>query len=344
MINIVRYERLEHLLWDVQQCEVAYAVSGEAHDYVAETSVRLRQFAKQQFTYPFYIHFESDADAVTDILQHMNAPIQYKPSGRTVTTQIGRACFQAEVPAFTVEIAEEAALHEVFDYAFHHAFNNHFWAITQHNSVTYEHGFPNITLQRNELVLLTEHDAYGFTVVTNEQLQEDALRHLLQRAFSASFTLVKSLKDVRFPKIDARFFTYDLLSEQRTDMVMQSFIKSRWTFPVTLYIECIDDVRAVTLPVKKIRSIKKMMYVTAQGWQREYIPAYAIQLDDEAMLTEAFAAFFYVAEQNFLFALTNEPSLFYDGYSVTTTSNTVEIITASYDGQGAVLMTMKEEA
>ena len=85
------------------------------------------------------------------------------------------------------------------------------------------------------------------------------------------------------------------------------------------------------------------MYVTATGWQREYIPAYMLQIENESILKLAFEELFYVAEQNYLFALTNEPSLFYQGYRLTTTSNTVEIITADYDGQGAVFITRKEE-
>ncbi|MEK5080218.1 hypothetical protein MKX73_14915 [Solibacillus sp. FSL W7-1436] len=86
---------------------VAYAVSGEAHDYVEETIIRLCHFAKQQFTYPFYLYFESYYDAIDEFLADTNIPIMYKPSGRTVPTQIGRKCFQAEVPAFTVEIRNE---------------------------------------------------------------------------------------------------------------------------------------------------------------------------------------------------------------------------------------------
>lgn len=184
MINILRYDRPDDLLWDVDGYDVAYAVSGEAHDYVEETSIRMRQFAKKQFVYPFYLHFESYYDAVEDILAETNLPIYYKPSGRTVTTQIGRKCFQAEVPAFTVEIRDEADLNEAFQEWFRYAFDNMLWAITQSNSLTYNAGFPYITLKQNELILLTEHDAYGFTIVTNraELQQEEILRTILESA------------------------------------------------------------------------------------------------------------------------------------------------------------------
>lgn len=185
MINLLKYEKPEHLMWEVHNWLVAYAVSGEAHDYVEETSIRLRQFAKQQFTYPFYLYFESYHDATDEILADTNVPITYKPSGRTVLTQTGRKCFQAEVPAFKVQIRNAFDLDEAFNSWFHFAFDNMLWAIRQTDSITYENGFPLIKLQQNDLLLLTEHDACGFTVITNrvELQQEKNLRTMLQFAF-----------------------------------------------------------------------------------------------------------------------------------------------------------------
>lgn len=116
---------------------------------------------------------------------------------------------------------------------------------------------------------------------------------------------------------------------------------------MTLYFESyLDEQDALLngpLPVKEMSSIKKILHCSTKGWQREYIPAYVLQIDNETMLKQAFEAFFYVAEQNFLFALTNETSLFYKGYSLTTTSNTVEVLIADYDGQGAIFMTTNKE-
>ena len=159
--------------------------------------------------------------------------------------------------------------------------------------------------------------------------------------------LVRRDKDKRFPKLGDRFFTYDIISEQRTEKLMQAFVKNRWTYPMTLYIESTsadkEAIMSVPLPIKEMHSIKKIIYVTLEGWQREYIPAYVLQIEDEMMLKQALEQLFYVAEQNFLFAITNEPSLFYKGYSLTTTSDTVEILTADYDGQGAVYMTTNKE-
>lgn len=158
---------------------------------------------------------------------------------------------------------------------------------------------------------------------------------------------VQREKDRRFPKFNERFSYYDILCDGRTEKMMQSFAQNRWAFPMTLYFESTsadqEVIFSAPLPVKEMRSINKNIYVTSTGWQREYIPAYVLQIENESMLKKAFAELFYVAEQNFLFALTNEPSLFYQGYSVTTMSDTVEIITADYDGQGAVFITKGKE-
>lgn len=185
MINLLKYERQEHLMWEVQHFDIAYAISGEAHDYVEETSIRMRQFAKQQFDYPFYIYFESYDDVVDDILAEANVAIMYKPSGRTVTTQVGRRFFQVEVPAFTVRIHNEVDLNEAFERWFRYAFDNLFWAIRQTDSITYEDGFPHIALAQEEVVLLAEHDACGFTVVTTHAKwhDEETLRGELGSAF-----------------------------------------------------------------------------------------------------------------------------------------------------------------
>lgn len=160
--------------------------------------------------------------------------------------------------------------------------------------------------------------------------------------------LVQRDEDKRFPKLNEHFSYYDIVCDGSTEKMMQSFAQNRWAFPMTLYFESTSIDKEVIfsspLPIKEIRSIKKSMYVTATGWQREYIPAYMLQIENESILKLAFEELFYVAEQNYLFALTNEPSLFYQGYRLTTTSNTVEIITADYDGQGAVFITRKEHS
>lgn len=168
MINLLRYDRDYSGMIQVAGYSVAFAVSGEAHDYVEETSMRMRLVAKKLLTYPFYLTFESYDEMEGDILAKTDLPIHYAPSGRTVLTQRGRKLFQAEVPTFTVEIANEQALNDVFEHWFYLAFDNHLWVVYQHPTLTYKQGFAFMTLTPQETILVTEHDAYGFTFMTNE--------------------------------------------------------------------------------------------------------------------------------------------------------------------------------
>lgn len=154
--------------------------------------------------------------------------------------------------------------------------------------------------------------------------------------------LISRQHDVLWPKLP-QLSVYDVVDDESTERRMQQFVRNRWSFPMTLYMEAHssdeETLLNLSLPLQKMRSIKKNLYITNQGWVREYIPAYKLIIEDEEILKEAFHELFYVAEQNFLFALTNESSLFYKGYSLTTTSDTIEIVTADYDGQGVIFMT-----
>lgn len=185
MINLLKYDKEYDGPLTVKGDYVAYAVSGEAYDYVAETSERMRKLAKKLYTFPFYLHFESYYDAPNEILAETDFDILYKPSGRTVLTQTGRKLFQAEVPAFTVKVSNEAVLNQAFTLWFQFAFDNNLWALTQENSVVYEDGFAQIELKEDEIILVTEHDACGFTLLTNQQTfqQEEVLQNMLAEVF-----------------------------------------------------------------------------------------------------------------------------------------------------------------
>ncbi|MEG0473288.1 MAG: hypothetical protein RR588_13225, partial [Solibacillus sp.] len=168
MINLLKYNKEYDGLFEVKGECVSYAVSGEADDYVEQTSRHLRQLAQTMYTFPFYLYFESYYDSPEWILQETGFDIRYKPSGRTVLTQIGRKMFQAEVPTFTVAITNQVLLDQAFKLWFQNAFDNHLWAITQDDVVYYENGFAAVDLTKDMTILVTEHDAYGFTVVTNQ--------------------------------------------------------------------------------------------------------------------------------------------------------------------------------
>ncbi|MEK4424901.1 hypothetical protein [Solibacillus sp. FSL K6-1523] len=168
MINLLKYDKEYEGLIEVKGEYVAYAVAGEADNYVEQTSRRLRQLAQTMYTFPFYLYFESYYDSLEWVLQEMGFDIRYKASGRTVLTQTGQKMFQAEVPTFTVAITNQVLLDQSFQLWFQNAFDNHLWAITQDDVIYYENGFAAVDLMKDMTILIAEHDASGFTVVTNQ--------------------------------------------------------------------------------------------------------------------------------------------------------------------------------
>ena len=185
VIDLLEYDKDYDGLITVKGEYVAYAVWGEADDYVEETSQRMRQLAQKLYTFPFYLHFESYYDGPEWILQAEDFDIRYQPSGRTVLTQSGGNTFQAEVPSFTVKISNVDLLDKAFELWFQHAFDNHLWALTQENNIFYENGFASMVLTKDKTLLVTEHDAYGFTVLTNQKAfqREAGLLTVLNDAF-----------------------------------------------------------------------------------------------------------------------------------------------------------------
>ena len=159
--------------------------------------------------------------------------------------------------------------------------------------------------------------------------------------------LVPYKKAVRYLKLDDRFLAYDIVSEQQTEGIFQTFSQKRWMFPMTLYFESYPDekdaILNTSLPVEEIPSIKKILHFSIKGFQREPIPRFVIQIDNEMMLKQALEEFFYVAEQNFLFVLTNEQRLLDESEYLTTNSDTMELLIADYDGQGAIFITSSRE-
>ena len=184
-INVLKYDKDYDGLITVKGEYVAYAVWVEADDYVEETSQRMRQLAQKLYTFPFYLHFESYYNSPEWILQEKDFDIRYKPSGRTVLTQSGGNTFQAEVPSFTVKISNVDILDKAFELWFQNAFDNLLWALTQEDNVLYENGFAAVALTKDKTLLVTEHDAYGFTFLTNQKAfqREAGLLAVLNDAF-----------------------------------------------------------------------------------------------------------------------------------------------------------------
>ena len=150
---------------------------------------------------------------------------------------------------------------------------------------------------------------------------------------------------MRFLQLDESFKKYDIVSEMETPDLMQYVARNRWNFPMTLYFEAygeIEEILGTALPVQQVPSEKRIINFSLKGLRREELPAFTIQIEDEAALKEAFAEFFYVAEQNEFFALTNKPCITYEGEHPTVHTKNAEILLADYDGQGAFLITIKK--
>ena len=148
---------------------------------------------------------------------------------------------------------------------------------------------------------------------------------------------------MRFLQLDKSFNKYDIISEQEAPVVMQHVAKNRWSFPMTLYFEAYpnekDEILNAPLPVQQVPSEKRIINFSLKGMRREALPAFMVNIENEALLQKAFVEFFYVAEQNHFFALMNEPCITYKGQDATICSHTVEILLADYDGQGAIFIT-----
>ncbi|WP_162985809.1 hypothetical protein [Virgibacillus sp. Bac330] len=151
-----------------------FYVCGDNEDYVEDTKLLMQKMAITCFTFPFYVHFEGYEDEVESVLSHQDTlDIYYQPSGKMVLTMCGLKIYRAEVPAFTVTITNQETLENVFSQWFHLAMENNMWLISQEANVYYKNKFATIELNDESIILVTEHDAQGFSVITNYYLYQN---------------------------------------------------------------------------------------------------------------------------------------------------------------------------
>lgn len=158
----------------------AFSIWPEAEDYVEETSKLMQRTAEKLFTYPFYVHFEGYSDDIEETLSTRDTyEITYQLSGRKVLTMHANKTFNADVPSYTVKIANPETLQNVFSEWFHLASQNMMWLLTQHEALTYKNGYAFTTLEENPKMLIADHDAQGFTFISKAfQTKEDVLNIL----------------------------------------------------------------------------------------------------------------------------------------------------------------------
>ena len=147
---------------------------------------------------------------------------------------------------------------------------------------------------------------------------------------------------IRFLQLDESFKQYDIVSEMDTPDLMQYVARNRWDFPMTLYFEAYgetEETLGTVLPVQQITSQKRIINLSLKVVRKVELPAFTVQIENETALKEALAEFFYVAEQNEFFALTNKPCITYDGENPIVYTQNAEILLVEYNGQGAFLIT-----
>lgn len=148
-------------------------VWGDNEDYVEDTLVLMQKFATKCFKYPFYIHFEGYGDEIDDVLKSNIFEISYQLSGRTVLTTSGGKSYHAEIPSYTVTIRDGEILQKVFAEWFYLAQENCMWLITQGSNLEYKNKFATVDMSNESVVLVTDHDAQGFSVITNNPLYQE---------------------------------------------------------------------------------------------------------------------------------------------------------------------------
>lgn len=151
-----------------------FHVWGDNENYVKDTIFLMQNIATKCFEYPFYIHFEGYEDEIDSVLQKRDIfEIYYQTSGRTVLTMSDRKTYHAEIPSFTVAIPNDESLKNVFAEWFYMAQQNCMWLITQGPNLHYKNQFAFIDMSRESIILLTDHDAQGFLIITNNPLYRE---------------------------------------------------------------------------------------------------------------------------------------------------------------------------
>lgn len=140
-------------------------------DYVACTAALMRKAAMKCFVFPLYVHFEGYEDCMDAILLARHEfDIHYQNSGRTVLTMADGKTYHAEIPSFTVTIANEELLRKVFAKWFHFAQENCMWLITQNFALQYKDHFACIDMKKESVILLADHDAQSLSFITSDPL------------------------------------------------------------------------------------------------------------------------------------------------------------------------------
>ncbi|MEC2072563.1 hypothetical protein [Alkalihalophilus marmarensis] len=160
-----------------------FRIWGDQEDYVEAAIYLMQKVAVKCFQYPFYIYFEGYEDEVDSVLERRDEfDIYYQPSRRTILTMCGGKTYDAEIPSLRVTIPNNETLEKIFTQWFYLAQQNNMWLITQHTNVYNKNTFAAIDFINDSILLLADHDAQGFSVITNHPScqQKEQFRSMIQ--------------------------------------------------------------------------------------------------------------------------------------------------------------------
>ena len=177
-LNVMHIEKNDENRVKVNGYVEQFHIWGSAVDYVEETSELMQQFAKHCFQFPFYVHVEtySDQESVQEMLAFQaHVDMMYRSTGNKVLSMTGGKILYEDVPSFSLKVKDAKDLVLVFGEWFHLAHQNHLWVMSQQADVRYEEGILQFDLTSEAVVLVADHDGYGFSVLTNaEEYREKA--------------------------------------------------------------------------------------------------------------------------------------------------------------------------
>lgn len=131
-----------------------------------ETPDLMQHVARNRWNFPMTLYFEAYDFDKEMILKTKSLQVQQAPSEKRIITLSLKGVRRAELPTFTMQIEDEAALKEAFDEFFYVAEQNHFFALANEPCIIYEGEHPTARTNNAE-ILLADYDGQGAFLITN---------------------------------------------------------------------------------------------------------------------------------------------------------------------------------
>ena len=129
-----------------------------------ETPDLMQHVARNRWNFPMTVYFEAYGE--TEQILDTALPVKQVSSEKRIITLSLKGMRRVELPYFTMQIEDEAALKEAFDEFFYVAEQNHFFALANEPCITYEGEHPTVHTQHAE-ILLADYDGQGAFLITN---------------------------------------------------------------------------------------------------------------------------------------------------------------------------------